>query len=124
MKETPSAGKWGEELAVSFLSEKGYIIDERNWHSGRDGEIDIIARDGPIIVFIEVKTRFSEKYGQPVQAVGISKQRQIGRLAKKYLYLKDLYGKADCRFDVVAIKFTGGKKIIEHIEDAFRINPR
>ena len=124
MKETPSAGKLGEEMAVSFLSEKGYSLEERNWHCGRDGEIDIIAWDGSVMVFIEVKTRFSENYGQPVQAVGLAKQRQIGRLAKKYLYLKNLYGKIDCRFDVVSIKFTDGQRIIEHIEDAFRINAK
>ncbi len=124
MKETPSAGKLGEGMAVSFLLDKGYGIEEMNWHCGRDGEIDIIARDGRVLVFVEVKTRFSEKYGQPAQAVGISKQKQIGRLAKKYLYLKNLYGKIDCRFDVVSVKFTSGQKTMEHIEDAFRINPR
>lgn len=124
MKETPSAGKLGEEMAVSFLMQNGYQIDERNWHGGREGEIDIIARQGDLLVFVEVKTRFSDSYGQPVQAVGPAKQRQIGRLAKKYLYLNQLYGKVDCRFDVVSIKFSNGQKTIEHIEDAFRINTK
>jgi putative endonuclease len=124
VKETSSTGQLGEDAAVSFLSEKGFEIIERNWRAGKEGEIDIIARDGEVTVFVEVKARFSGAYGQPVQAVGFGKQKQIGRMAKKYLYAKELYGKTDCRFDVVSVKFTGTTSKVEHIIDAFRINSR
>lgn len=124
MKETPFTGKIGEGMAVSFLLEKGFEIVEKNWRSGKDGEIDIIAYDSQVLVFLEVKTRYSEEYGQPIEAIGISKQRQIARMAKRYLYDKELYGKVDCRFDVISIKLDQGAKVIEHIEDAFRVNPK
>jgi putative endonuclease len=123
MKETPS-GKLGEELAVSFLLAKGYSIAERNWRSGREGEIDIIAYDREVLVFVEVKSRFSDKFGRPSLAVHQAKQRQIARIAKSYLYRRGLYGRVDCRFDVVTVRLEGSRKTMEHLTDAFRVNPR
>lgn len=111
-------------MAVSFLLEKGYQVLERNWRAGRDGEIDIIAHDGMVLVFAEVKCRRSEKFGTPAQSVGLSKQRQVVRLARRYLYQTGLYGKTDCRFDVVSVRMDRGKAAVEHIPDAFRANHR
>ena len=61
-------GKWGEDLASDYLEQKGYTIMERDWKSGRR-DIDIIARDGNIVVFVEVKTRRSSVFGEPEEAI-------------------------------------------------------
>ena len=62
-------GKWGEDLAAAYLEQKGYTIMERDWKSGRR-DIDIIARDGNIVVFVEVKTRRSSVFGEPEGSCG------------------------------------------------------
>lgn len=113
-------GEFGEELAVQHLKQNGYRVIERNWHAGKAGEIDIIAYDGPVLAFIEVKARFSDAYGEPQSAITRRKQAQMARVAKMYLYKKELYGKVDCRFDVVAIKLADNQPRIELIRDAFR----
>ena len=69
-------GKAGEEAAVQFLRQHGYRILERNYRC-RFGEIDLIARDGPMLAFVEVKTRRSQKYGPPAAAVTFQKQRHL-----------------------------------------------
>jgi putative endonuclease len=113
-------GGFGEELAARHLAQNGYRVIERNWHAGKSGEVDIIAYDGPVLAFIEVKTRYSDAYGEPRSAIDKRKQGQMARVAKMYLYRKELYGKADCRFDVVTIKFEDHQPVIELIRDAFR----
>jgi putative endonuclease len=113
-------GEFGEELAVQHLEQSGYRVIERNWRAGKAGEMDIIAFDGPVLAFIEVKARFSGSYGEPRSAITRHKQAQMARIAKLYLYRKELYGKVDCRFDVVAIKIADGQTRIELIRDAFR----
>ncbi len=112
--------EFGEELAAGQLKSQGYRVIERNWHAGKAGEIDIIAYDGPVLAFVEVKTRFNDAYGQPQSAITRRKQSQMARVAKMYLYQQELYGKVDCRFDVVAITFDHGQPQIELIRDAFR----
>jgi putative endonuclease len=113
-------GEFGEELAVRHLEQHGYRVVERNWHAGKAGEMDIVAYDGPVLAFIEVKARFSGAYGEPQSAITGRKQAQLARVATMYLYRKGLYGKVDCRFDVVAIKLDGTQPRIELIRDAFR----
>jgi putative endonuclease len=115
------SGEFGEGLAVSHLLSQGFKLAERNWRPGREGEIDIIAYDQEVLVFIEVKTRFNDKYGEPVQAVTKNKQKQMAYLARRYLYAKQLYGRVDCRFDVIGIKLIENQPQIEHIKDAFRL---
>lgn len=109
-------GRWGEDTAEVLLSEKGYRITERNYRGGR-GEIDLICRDGSTLVFVEVKTRRDSEFSPPEEAVDERKRRQLIRLAKRYLVEKNLWGKVDCRFDVVTVDCEKG---IRHIEDAFR----
>jgi putative endonuclease len=121
MSGRKESGEFGEGLAVSHLLSQGFTLAERNWRPGREGEIDIIAYDREVLVFIEVKTRFNDKYGEPLQAVTNGKRKQMAYLAKRYLYDKQLYGRVDCRFDVIGIKLVENQPQIEHIKDAFRL---
>ena len=102
-----------EERAAEYLIAQNYQILERNYRI-RSGEIDIIARDGTVLVFIEVKYRKNDESGNPLEAVDIRKQRKIITVARYYLYQKK-YGDVPCRFDVIGI--CGSH--IEHIKDAF-----
>lgn len=102
-----------EERAAEYLIAQNYQILERTYRI-RSGEIDIIARDGTVLVFIEVKYRKNDESGNPLEAVDIRKQRKIIKVARYYLYQKK-YGDVPCRFDVIGI--CGSH--IEHIKDAF-----
>ncbi|MCU6723988.1 Uncharacterised protein family UPF0102 [uncultured Clostridium sp.] len=102
-----------EERAAEYLIAQNYQILERNYRI-RSGEIDIIARDGTVLVFMEVKYRKNDESGNPLEAVDIRKQRKIIKVARYYLYQKK-YGDVPCRFDVIGI--CGSH--IEHIKDAF-----
>ena len=115
-------GKTGELLAVKFLKQKGYQIIEQNYRSAW-GEIDLIAQDGDVLVFVEVKTRRSLKFGAPQIAVTNSKQRKMSKAALEYLQEKDFFDYV-CRFDVISIVFPPdpSEPIIEHIENAFELS--
>ncbi len=111
-------GILGEGLASSFLSQKGYRIILKNYESPT-GEIDLIARDGESLVFIEVKTRSSDAKGDPAEAITFHKRRQLIKVAQFYL---KRYGIHDipCRFDVVSILvLAGAMPVIELIQNAF-----
>jgi putative endonuclease len=111
-------GKLGEEYAARFLLSKGYRIVERNYKAGR-GEIDIIAWFGSdLLVFVEVKTRSSDDFGGPEEAVGPKKQDMIARMAG--LYMEKIHYEWAIRFDIIAVLMEHGKpKTIRHTEDAF-----
>ncbi|MBN2428535.1 MAG: YraN family protein [Deltaproteobacteria bacterium] len=111
-------GRWGEDLAVDFLKKRGMKILERNFRCPA-GEIDIIARCGKHIIFVEVKTRKSEMFGTPQEAVNLRKQRQIIRAAQWYLEQKPL--NLQPRFDVLAIRAGDNQPELEHIPDAFGV---
>ncbi len=97
-----SVGKQHEERAAAFLESRGYQILERNFTAPR-GEIDLIARDGRYLVFVEVKYRSSLKQGEPLEAVGQTKQARIKMAAAWYLMKRGLPQEEPCRFDVVGI---------------------
>lgn len=109
-------GKLGEDIAARHLAEKGFEIVARNWRFGRD-ELDIIAHDRGWLVVVEVKTRTTDKFGEPEVAVTPSKQRSIIKAAEGYIYENDYRG--ETRFDVIGILLGNGKVVINHIEDAF-----
>ena len=115
-------GKIGELLAVKFLKQKGYQIIEQNYRSTW-GEIDLVAQDEDVLVFVEVKTRRSLKFGAPQIAVTNSKQRKMSKAALEYLQEKDFFDYV-CRFDVISIVFPPdpSEPIIEHIENAFELS--
>ena len=90
LKPTNKAGAIAEDFAVSFLSKKGYKILDRNFRS-KFGEIDIIALHGNVLVFVEVKSRRSDKFGVPQLAVGAKKQEKLSKIALYYLKEKRLH---------------------------------
>jgi len=112
-------GNRGERLAAKYLRKLGYKILARQ-HRGRLGELDIIARDGSCIVFVEVKTRRSHAAGSPAEAVNSAKQAQLTRLGLAYLKRHHLLN-ARSRFDVIAITWpeSGGKPELKHFQNAF-----
>ena len=110
-------GKEKEELAASFLREKGYRIIDKNFRC-RAAEIDLIAWEGGILSFIEVKYRSSSKHGDPLEAVGPLKQRKIYEAALFYIARKGIRADTQVRFDVVSIL----KEDITLIKNAFMIS--
>ncbi len=111
-------GKKGEDLAADYLKQQGLSIVEQNYRQ-KTGEIDIIARDGNCLVFVEVKTRNSVQYGMPYEAVTARKQMQISKTALDYLTRNKLADQA-ARFDVISIIMKkDGKAEIEHLPNCF-----
>ena len=110
-------GRRGEDLAYDLLKKKGYKVLERNFRSPL-GEIDIIAREGKTLAFIEVKTRLSADFGTAKWAVGSKKQRKLSMVALDYLKRHSLSDQA-ARFDVVAIDLDHGREKIELYRNAF-----
>lgn len=96
-----------ELVAAEYLQEQGYEILKRNFRC-RSGEIDLIAREGETLCFVEVKYRAGNACGSPLEAVGYHKQRQILKVAGYYLMKNAMTMDTPCRFDVVAIE---GKKV-------------
>lgn len=116
---TLTLGAVGEELAVRFLQAQGYQLLVRNYTCGL-GEIDLVARDGGYLVFVEVKTRRSDLKGLPAEAVTPRKRRQVIKTAKAYLQARLAVDEADCRFDVVSVLLRRGEEpVVEVIRDAF-----
>jgi len=117
-------GLWGEEQAERFLKKLGWRILGRRIHFGRD-ELDLVARAGEVLVFVEVKTRVNEDFGRPASAVDRGKRHSLSRAAVHYL--KKLRERPDYfRFDVVEVIGTAeeGTPRIRHIENAFPLNKR
>jgi putative endonuclease len=112
-------GESGESVAVRFLKKNGYKIIEQNYRC-KLGEIDIIARDGRVLAFVEVKARRTDKFGGPKRAVTPRKQRKISMVALKYLKETEQMGKK-ARFDVVAIRLLPGNPDVEIIKNAFEL---
>jgi len=117
-RSTQALGLRGEEIACAYLEKKKYAIVTRRFRMFQ-GEIDIVARDGTTLVFVEVKARADESFGRPEESVTPGKQRQIRKIARGYLVENPL-GNAACRFDVIAILFGDGDGYrLEHFVDAF-----
>jgi putative endonuclease len=113
-------GKSGEDLACEELVQRGYAILERRYRT-RAGEIDIVAREGDRLVFVEVKTRRSVRYGDPAEAVTAVKRRQIALMAADYLARRRPRARA-CRFDVVAVTIAPDASAHVHvIRNAFMV---
>jgi len=110
-------GSWGEDIAVEYLQEKGFTIITRNFRALR-GEIDIIARDGNTIVFVEVKTGNSKKYGPPEERVTRGKQRQLYRIAQAFIQQTNIPD-VDYRFDVVIVDGNSNSYEIRYYPQAF-----
>lgn len=116
MKSRKEIGKLGENIAVEFLLKKGYTIIERNWRF-KKAEIDIIAKNGPFIVFIEVKCRSTEIFGPPEQSINNKKEKLYKIAAEQYLDFHHLEN--ELRFDVISIIYNKNKSVIKHYINAF-----
>lgn len=114
---TAVRGRRGESIAVDFLLRNGYRILDRNFRFDR-GEIDIIAEDGPVFVFIEVKARRSPVVGSPEDSITHAKRRQILKVAEGYLMHHKLSDR-ECRFDVITVCWENEEAIIKHLKDIF-----
>ena len=112
-------GKTGEDLAVVELERRGYAVLARRYHTPR-GEIDIVARDGDTVVFVEVKARLSAEFGSAAEAVTWRKRRQLVRMAVEYLARHRL-AQCPCRFDVVAIDGPAERRTVTIIKSAFGV---
>ncbi|MBW2367999.1 MAG: YraN family protein [Deltaproteobacteria bacterium] len=112
-------GCHGETIAVKYLKQNGYKILTRNFRT-KFGEIDIIALDNDTIAFIEVKTRRSNRYGDPKWAVTYRKKRKISQVALYYLKTTRQNNRKG-RFDVVSITFQNNLPVVEIIKNAFEI---
>jgi putative endonuclease len=111
-------GTEGEDLACVAIENAGYRIVERNYRS-RFGEIDIVAIDGDTVVFVEVKTKTSGDFGDPVEEVTPQKQRQIISMGQEYHSFR-CQPDTPCRFDVVSVDLSYMPAKITHYKDAFR----
>ena len=111
-------GRIGEDLAARHLESCGYRLVERNYRCST-GEMDIVARDGEYIAFVEVRTRRSRSHGTPEESVTPRKQRKLAEVAMSYLAERGL-GEVDWRIDVVAIEMTSDGQVrrLNHIRSA------
>lgn len=115
---TARVGQHGERLAAAYLARAGMAIIDRNWRCA-DGELDLVARDGPAMVFVEVKTRRGVGFGTPAAAVDPRKAARLRRLATRYLRHCGMRP-AVVRFDVVAILLDrAGRAQVDHRAGAF-----
>ena len=117
MNGNPECGRIGEAIAAHYLNLIGYGIIEQNLRIGRN-EIDIVASDGDCLVFVEVKTRRSNRFGSPAEAVGRDKLLGMRRAAGRYLNGPDSpRGFAEFRIDVVAIEIDrpGDRMTVDHL---------
>ncbi len=116
MAEHNELGKIGEELAVDFLTDKGYQILETNWIFQK-AEVDIIAQKGNVLAVVEVKTRSSIDFGSPQDFVKPKKIKLLVKAINEYVIANDL--DVDVRFDIIAIHAKAKEFEIEHLEEAF-----
>lgn len=119
MSEHNDVGREGEALAANFLQQKGYEIVDRNWRYGPK-EIDIVARDGDTMVFVEVKTRSTLAFELPQEAVTKKKMKNLVEAADAYLIQHNI--DLESRFDIVAVLNGNPPKVIEHLEWAWQAN--
>ena len=116
-----AVGARAEDLAAALLATRGYRIVERNWRRP-EGEVDLVADDRGILVFVEVRSRTGEERGHPLETVNARKRARVVRAARLYLEAAQPAATA-FRFDVVGVSFApdGGQPAITHVEDAFRV---
>jgi putative endonuclease len=118
----PATGRRAEAIAEAHLEERGFRIVARNWRRP-DGELDIVADDGGVCVFVEVRSRTGDAFGHPLETVNRRKQARVVRAARLYLDAEPVRASA-FRFDVVGVTFDEAGDVREcvHIEDAFRVD--
>ena len=112
-------GNIGESIALKHIEEQGFFLIEKNFRFGNDGEIDIVAQDKDMLVFIEVKTRTNHSFGNPIMSVTKKKQHFLRRAAEGYMFKRKILN-TPCRMDVIAIDLIDKKNpVITHLKNAF-----
>ena len=114
MNTQKQMGNWGEQAAAEYLEKQGYVILARNFRSGH-GEVDIIARQENVLVFVEVKARSSNRYGYPEHSVTSRKRMHILSAAEKYILDHPEF--STWRVDVIAVESETGEARITHFEN-------
>jgi putative endonuclease len=112
-------GQRGEAVAEEFLRTHRYTIVARNYRC-RLGEIDLVALDGPVIVFVEVRSRRGERMGTPLESVDGRKQARVARVAQQFCAAHG-WTDRDARFDVIGIRFDADPPAVEHVRNAFEL---
>jgi putative endonuclease len=115
-KSSKSKGNWAEDKAVKILTEKSYTVLERNWRF-KKYEVDIIAQHQEKIVFVEVKSRGTDAFGEPEMAVTMKKQRFLVAAADQYIRENNI--ELESRFDIISILVINNNITVKHLEDAF-----
>lgn len=110
-------GRRGEALAEAQLLRAGWTILARNWRFGRK-EIDLIATDAEVVVFVEVKSRSGSGFGGPLAALTLAKRRNLTTAARAFLAERG-WARRNCRFDVIGVLFERGEVRIQHLPGAF-----
>ena len=116
MAQHNETGKQGETEAARFLQEKGYEIMARNFRY-QHAEIDLVAKKGKMMVFVEVKTRTNLSFGNPEEFVSYAKAKLVMKAAEHYIFTHNW--QFDVRFDILAISIAGSEMRVKHVEDAF-----
>lgn len=112
-------GRRGEDLAEAHLRARRYRILARNWRT-RGGELDLVAEDRGVVVFVEVRTRQGRRFGGPLESVDARKRLRLGRLAAEFLRRHRLEDRV-ARFDVIGVDWRREEPSIEHVERAFDV---
>lgn len=119
MRAKDVTGRWGEDLAAAHLQAEGLTLLDRNWRC-EAGELDVVARDGATVVFCEVKTRTSDRFGDPAEAVQRQKASRLRVLATRWLADHPEHRAPALRFDVVAVvRPRRGPVTLRHLREAF-----
>ena len=113
-------GADNEQIALDYLLECGYRLVKKNFHFGRSGEIDLVMRDGKVLVLVEVRYRRDNHFGGAAASVGNHKQQRLLRAAQHLLQTHRDYRNQPARFDLVAIDGDGTNAQLNWIKDAFR----
>ena len=118
MAAKDAVGRYGERVAVCHLERAGLTVLDRNWRCA-EGEIDVVAREGDVLVFCEVKTRVGVGFGDPLEAVVTAKAQRLRRLALHWMARRGVVGR-QLRFDVVSVRpQPQGAAVVRHVRGAF-----
>ena len=120
MPANPALGRWGEARAAEHLQGRGFTILHRNFRFRRN-EIDLIVRQGALVVFVEVKARAGAAFGHPLDAVTRRKRREIERVARAWVQRHGRPGD-EYRFDAIAVRDGPSGAELLHVENAWRAN--
>lgn len=119
MRANPRLGRRGEARAAEHLESRGFTILDRNFRFHRH-EIDLVARRGDLVVFVEVKARSGDAFGHPLEAVTARKRREIERVARAWIQSRGRQGD-DYRFDAIAVTEGLHGDDLVHVENAWRV---